>query len=46
LGWHLNDYAAVSAAIKRLDARLPIDKPCADLYRAAVKMLNVEMSPQ
>jgi chromosomal replication initiation ATPase DnaA len=40
------DYAAVSVAVKRLEARAKRDRPLAALQRQVAELLNVEMSPQ
>jgi len=39
------DYAAVSMAIKRQQQRVPRDAALAEQERAAIQLLNVEMSP-
>jgi len=40
------DYAAVSMAVQRLEARARHDRAVANLQQQVAKLLNVEMSPE
>jgi len=41
-----NDYAAMSTAVQRLEARARHNRAVANLQQQVAKLLNVEMSPR